>query len=540
MTKFGVQSCAKSSILRFLAGLQPVSHWRTSLLYQNYQRYKYDDFFEQQFRTAELIMNSEKLRTRGRTHKAFQHSQVFLNNALRLSTFDDTDLYEPIAQFTEQHKPRKLKATLKHILGQNDNMLTFRKLRDTLMTQCFTAGMHHPLLRLRGKLYTNYISWLVGTIASAEIPFEFRPLREIDSESDSSDSDDADKVTFTQPSDLCRACENAHETRLHLLTECPRTLPLRDNFENRLKDFPNKLSEYQSLPPQHRWLWILAGGTLPLPLRQPDHRTHPRTTVFLKGERINLPKDSSGETTVEDCLEPFSAYQELKQKVQRQCPHNCLNVYTDGSHEKNPRKSGAAAIVYQHGHRPVTLHTHTGTSTNNYAELHAVLLLLHWLRKKNIQNTSVNIFTDSTYVQDRLTDPMIPRQNFYLIQEIMHYATVLHSEAQLHFTVHKIPAHLDELSNRRYIIPENTAVDIAAKQARDTPHPFQTTNHQRQQMLHLCAELLMRISDLLTPSSGSSSVQTEGQHSSSATAKRTPRLLRPTFPFHLGGGGSVL
>ena len=219
---------------------------------------------------------------------------------------------------------------------------------------------------------------------------------------------------------------------------------------------------------------------------------------------------------MEHCLEPFGTYQELKQSILRQCPENCLNVYTDGSHEPNSRKSGAAATVYRQKQKPVTLQAHTGASTNNYAELHAILLLMHWLREQNIRKTSVNIFTDSTYIQDRLTDPIIPNQNFYLIQDIMHYATALHDEAQLRFTAHKISAHLDEKGMRRYTIPENTAVDEAAKQARDTPHPFLSTNHVRQQTLHLCAELLMRISSLLAPLSGSSS----DRHSSSATAKR--------------------
>ena len=194
-------------------------------------------------------------------------------------------------------------------------------------------------------------------------------------------------------------------------------------------------------------------------------------------------------------------------------------MYTDGSHTRDPGTSGSAAIVYRKNDTPVELTSHTGTTTNNYSELHAILLLLDWLQGRDIKDTTVNIFTDSTYVQDRLTDPMIPEKNFYIIQEIIHKATALcNGPRHLRFVLHKIPAHLDEKSLYRYSIAESTAVDTAAKQARDSPQPFLSVNYTRQRIFHLCAELLMKISKLLTPPRGPSS----DRLSLPATANRDP------------------
>ena len=174
----------------------------------------------------------------------------------------------------------------------------------------------------------------------------------------------------------------------------------------------------------------------------------------------------------------------------------------------------------QNNNKIQTLKSHTGISTNNYAELNAILLLLDWLAQQEIRKTTVNIFTDSTYVQDCLTDPVIQPQNFFLIQDIVHKASIL---AKTHDLSFKIPAHLDEKSMQRYKIPESTAADTAAKQARDTPQPFTSINHTRQQTLYLCVELLMQISNLLTPPHGSSS----DRHSLSATANRASALPDP-------------
>ena len=402
------------------------------------------------------------------------------------------------------------------------------------MSRCFTSGAHHPLLQLSGRLYTNYVSWLVGTATSAEIPESLRkqPQRERQEEDRLENLMDDIEESGSQPgddelteihSDICRACRKDLETRLHLLSECPGTAQLRRKFEQELSHrFPRKHAEFCSIPSSDRWLWILAGGLQPLPVEKPNHRTHPRATAFLKGHRIDLPRDAKDprkETRVEDCLEPFVIYQRLKEDLLHDDPPDTLNVYTDGSHKRNPSTSGSAAIIYRTSDKPVVLSSHTGSTTNNYSELHAILLLLDWLRGRDIKDTTVNIFTDSTYVQDRLTDPMIPEQNFYIIQEIIHKATALcNGPRHLRFVLHKIPAHLGEKSLHRYSIAENAAVDTAAKQARDSPQPFVSVNCTRQQTFHLCAQLLMKISKLLTPPLGPSS----DRLSLSATANRDP------------------
>ena len=311
-------------------------------------------------------------------------------------------------------------------------------------------------------------------------------------------------------------------TRVHLLSQCPKTAPLRENFMKKLaKDHPEKFKEFRTISPNDRWLWILGGGVIPQPKRKPDYRTHQRKTVFQKGKTINLPKDEKKETTVEDCLEPFIEYQKLKQETLDNPRGNVLNVFTDGSHRKDTKQSGSAAIIYRKDTNAHTLQAHTGQETNNYAELNAILLLVEWLQTQDkVSNADVNIFTDSTYVQNRLTDPMTPRQNFFLIQEIIHKATTLHVMKNLRFTLHKIPAHLDEKSMNTCVIPESTAADAAAKAARDKAENFTSINNTREQTFYLCADLLMKISNLLTTKHRGSSSDREDRHSLSAIANR--------------------
>ena len=174
-------------------------------------------------------MHSKQLRSRGRMCRSFQHSKTFIKQALRLTTVDKADFTHPIEEFTEQNKPRKLKSLLQQVLRQNDNMLTFRTLRETSMSRCFTSGAHHPLLQLSGRLYTNYISWLVGTATSAEIPEFLRKqsqkekqeeerLENLMDNVEESGSQPGDDELIGIHSDICRACRKDLETRLHLLS----------------------------------------------------------------------------------------------------------------------------------------------------------------------------------------------------------------------------------------------------------------------------------------------------------------------------------
>ena len=392
---------------------------------------------------------------------------------------------QPIEILQENQNMNPLKKMMGNAMRQHNNNITHRSLRDNTRTRCLSTGTHYPLLTKRGTFYTNYISWLIGSAeTAAEIPEDFLETKD----------------------DRCRLCGRDPETRQHLLSECPETIDLRDTFIRKLADgHPDKYNEYLSIAPQDRWLWIIAGGTHPLPQPQPEHRTQPRTTAIELGETINIPKDEHNKSGLDECLIAFQQYLQLQQDTQEirskyESPdREFFQIFTDGSHRRSPGLSGAAASIYQNKRLVHTVSSHTGPTTNNYAELHAVLLALRYFWEQEHRAPILSIFTDSTYVQDRLTDPMNPRQNFYIIQEILHLATRLQQQRQASLVVHKIPAHLGARSLGLYNIPENTNVDHEAKRARNNPRPFLSAPQTRQQTLHLCAWLLMGISNQLDP-----------------------------------------
>ena len=131
----------------------------------------------------------------------------------------------------------------------------------------------------------------------------------------------------------------------------------------------------------------------------------------------------------------------------------------------------------------------------------------------------MDIFTDSAYVENVLTSPVLPERNYFTAQEIIRRAGDLGSSRGISFTIHKIPAHLDSTSMGYTSIPESVAVDRLAKAAREAPpsSDISFTPHlenQRQQMLHASARLLISISNLLSSSDGPSSDRLTTQDSS--------------------------
>ena len=120
------------------------------------------------------------------------------------------------------------------------------------------------------------------------------------------------------------------------------------------------------------------------------------------------------------------------------------HIFTDGSFSRGV--SGAAAIAYHESTVVAEVYAHTGSCTNNYAELYAIVLGLRWIAD-NIhtlkQQPHFAFFTDSSYVQTSLTSQRIPAPHFFTVQEIAHLTGILESEHSASFTIHKIPSHLE-------------------------------------------------------------------------------------------------
>ena len=95
-------------------------------------------------------------------------------------------------------------------------------------------------------------------------------------------------------------------------------------------------------------------------------------------------------------------------------PPNTIVAYTDGGASPNPGPAGSGVLLMYGGHS-LEIWEYLGNSTNNVAELNAILVALN-----NIKNPSlpVLLYSDSNYAIGVLTGRMKPKQNLDLIEKI--------------------------------------------------------------------------------------------------------------------------
>ena len=100
-------------------------------------------------------------------------------------------------------------------------------------------------------------------------------------------------------------------------------------------------------------------------------------------------------------------------------------LYTDGSFKEGT--SGSGAVVYRHFNKKIKeISVPTGLTSIIYAELYAIYSALRWFLNSNVVlSRDVHFFVDNKYVTDILTAPNLPKDYFYLIQDIKQLATVL-------------------------------------------------------------------------------------------------------------------
>ena len=147
--------------------------------------------------------------------------------------------------------PKPLKRVVKSLLRTNDNMTTLRHLRNNTLSRCLTSGTHFPLMKKKGKLFTNYISWLIGCTSIYENLTE-------------------DRLENRSPE--CRLCSSGTETRKHLLDSCPETRDLFYEFLDQIALLDkDREEEYFTVDIQDRWLWTLAD------VRFQHHHSHLRS-----------------------------------------------------------------------------------------------------------------------------------------------------------------------------------------------------------------------------------------------------------------------
>jgi ribonuclease HI len=97
-----------------------------------------------------------------------------------------------------------------------------------------------------------------------------------------------------------------------------------------------------------------------------------------------------------------------------------VRIYTDGACKGNPGPAGIAAVLLQIKDGAVKRSTevsmHLGQSTNNVAEMKAVVLGINRLREP--EKTDVTILTDSQLVVNFLEERWTPRTNLETVEEM--------------------------------------------------------------------------------------------------------------------------
>jgi len=129
-------------------------------------------------------------------------------------------------------------------------------------------------------------------------------------------------------------------------------------------------------------------------------------------------------------------------------PDKCIQIYTDGASSGNPGPSGIGALLL-YGENRKEISQSIGVSTNNIAELTAILMALTQLKRFDLP---VRVFTDSRYAIGLLAQGWKSRKNKELVEQIR---TLVNRFADLEFI--KVKGHAG--------IKENEVADFLATSA---------------------------------------------------------------------------
>ena len=137
------------------------------------------------------------------------------------------------------------------------------------LTQFFNPHPEHPLLEMKGKIYTDLISWMIASTDTWK--------------------DRSSQERFQKQPEWCRLClnENTIESRQHLLTVCPATAQLINSFSENLGRISiEKEKEYSEFSHDKKWKWILGGGLVKQVQKVNQYRLTIPKSVFSRGENV--------------------------------------------------------------------------------------------------------------------------------------------------------------------------------------------------------------------------------------------------------------
>ena len=320
------------------------------------------------------------------------------------------------------------KKTLKKVCSEIDQTERFHRLRVSHMEllEGIKSSQSMPLLDESSLRVAKYAKWLTGaTDTKGDLP-EYKNSLERD----------------------CRLCgERSEETRIHLLTSCPRTKTFRETYFAEIEKIsPSKAQELSAIPLHRQWVWILGAGTVREEVPDPisNNRIHRMHAGITAGKNVPPVKDKSDEN---ECLDAFYKYLDILSELERE--H--IRIYTDGSHCPQTNKTGYGIRIVLHSlGRERVVHEVSrglGEATINEAELAAVHEALHWLTLQDedvVPRVPVHIFTDSKYTYNSATSVSVRRKNFHWIQEIQNFGHRLKKDYDIPFPdMHFVPSHIE-------------------------------------------------------------------------------------------------
>lgn len=104
----------------------------------------------------------------------------------------------------------------------------------------------------------------------------------------------------------------------------------------------------------------------------------------------------------------------VKEPVTDVIPPNTIVVYTDGGASPNPGPAGSG-ILLMYGEHSLEIWQYLGKSTNNIAELTAILVALQNIKNKTLP---ILLYTDSNYAIGVLSGSMKATKNLDLIAQV--------------------------------------------------------------------------------------------------------------------------
>ena len=200
----------------------------------------------------------------GSSRRVLEKDLIHFRKAVQYSSVDSTFLEQKcLCRLSNIDEPRNhgfspvsCKRPFRSIISTYDHTITnnlLRSSRSSTLLRIFNGFSHFPLLKKKGYLFSNLISWIIGSTYTY-----------------------ADRtgqgVAADDPSG-CRFCNNSPETRYHLLSDCPGTIHLLSDFLDGILQISKfKREEFNSISKQDQWLWILGGGIIPLPKDEFSYR----------------------------------------------------------------------------------------------------------------------------------------------------------------------------------------------------------------------------------------------------------------------------